>query len=576
MAEFAAPYASEGSGSESDGDARDPGLGVAPIERLERDVLPVFYFNAMLVDTVNDRLDLNLFEPRYREMCRRMGYYGGGDPRFLFLPNFRSYRANVGDVGYVISVDRMINVGTFLISGRCTEAVTVVMTWVEPGTGGLSFAKVVPFDLNCLHRAEGPTSPSNLLMQRLYNEAQSLRPTWTLARGGAADPAGFIFNGDARRESEVRRRSLLAWVERTPRLVLCCNHPHKQAFHLCGTASEAATMSESLRALYGEDLPGNMLSRVTPDADWEDAVMPLAELYDLLATEVSASSPAVNPAECAELRAEARRRAARTAAASIKVCLQNAGRGGGFSAQDPEEALREAYAALLYDVWLRLLGGANRFNTVFSPVCRLAQAGGMHLPRGLSTCRMTLFARVRSASSRSCAAKAFDSVVAQCVESRVTGEYPNLMTARGVAFISNGDGGNVSFYAPIESVGVRLKDVAEHMFLVTADEAWPRCRLLWVAHLKGEASGAAGPHALAPEVVRRICSFLVSPRGRRRWSAFDRDKNAKGWQQWFCETNAIVAAEDHEGEPGAEDGMIAGAGAAEGGDAQRREWMPER
>lgn len=69
----------------------------------EADVLPVFYYNDLLVANPGDPIGLNLFEPRYQLMCRRME----SDPRFLFMPNYEDYQCRVGDVGLVIKLSEM-------------------------------------------------------------------------------------------------------------------------------------------------------------------------------------------------------------------------------------------------------------------------------------------------------------------------------------------------------------------------------------------------------------------------------------------------------------------------------------
>ena len=78
---------------------------------MEPDVLPVFYFNDLLLANIGDTIGrlvhrgfvstksmrahvgllrtegLNLFEPRYQLMCNRMA----SDPRFLFMPNYEDF-----------------------------------------------------------------------------------------------------------------------------------------------------------------------------------------------------------------------------------------------------------------------------------------------------------------------------------------------------------------------------------------------------------------------------------------------------------------------------------------------------
>mmetsp|Transcript_48213 Transcript_48213/g.153904 ORF Transcript_48213/g.153904 Transcript_48213/m.153904 type:complete len:418 (-) Transcript_48213:53-1306(-) len=106
----------------------------------EPDVLPVFYYNDLLVSGIGENLGLNLFEPRYQEMCRRMAT----DPRFLFMPNYEDYSCRVGDVGFVIKITdiRPQRHGeAYGIRGRAQELAAVRCTWVEPGTKGLHHAQ---------------------------------------------------------------------------------------------------------------------------------------------------------------------------------------------------------------------------------------------------------------------------------------------------------------------------------------------------------------------------------------------------------------------------------------------------
>eukprot|EP00930_Biecheleria_cincta_P097889 TRINITY_DN89575_c0_g1_i1.p1 TRINITY_DN89575_c0_g1~~TRINITY_DN89575_c0_g1_i1.p1 ORF type:complete len:444 (-),score=36.07 TRINITY_DN89575_c0_g1_i1:82-1413(-) len=104
----------------------------------EADVLPLFYYNDLLVSQRGEQIGLNLFEPRYQEMCRRMTT----DPRFIFMPNFEDYTARAGDVGFVIKLTQLRQQpsGAFGIQGIAESLVAVACTWVEPETNGLHIA----------------------------------------------------------------------------------------------------------------------------------------------------------------------------------------------------------------------------------------------------------------------------------------------------------------------------------------------------------------------------------------------------------------------------------------------------
>eukprot|EP00933_Yihiella_yeosuensis_P070919 TRINITY_DN79081_c0_g1_i1.p1 TRINITY_DN79081_c0_g1~~TRINITY_DN79081_c0_g1_i1.p1 ORF type:complete len:440 (-),score=71.66 TRINITY_DN79081_c0_g1_i1:36-1331(-) len=109
-------------------------------------VLPVFYYNDFLISAKGHGIALNLFEPRYQEMCRRMTT----DPRFLFMPNFTDYTARSGDVGFIVKLTslRQSPSGSYGIQGVAEEFVTVLCCWVEPEMAGLHHALVHPLDSN--------------------------------------------------------------------------------------------------------------------------------------------------------------------------------------------------------------------------------------------------------------------------------------------------------------------------------------------------------------------------------------------------------------------------------------------
>lgn len=57
---------------------------------------PCFFYNSTMFP--GSRLALHLFEPRYRQMMQRIV---NTTQAFAYVPNFRDYRANVGDVALV-------------------------------------------------------------------------------------------------------------------------------------------------------------------------------------------------------------------------------------------------------------------------------------------------------------------------------------------------------------------------------------------------------------------------------------------------------------------------------------------
>jgi len=122
--------------------ATEAAVVTSGMEAWEEGVLPVFYYNDFLVNRIGDPVGLNLFEPRYVEMCRRMG---GRDPRFIFMLNYEDYQCKAGDVGFTIRVSSIVPQGggrAYGISGVAEEMVAVACTWQEPNTNGLHLAKV--------------------------------------------------------------------------------------------------------------------------------------------------------------------------------------------------------------------------------------------------------------------------------------------------------------------------------------------------------------------------------------------------------------------------------------------------
>lgn len=111
----------------------------------QTDVLPVFYYNDMLVRQIGDPVGLNLFEPRYVDMCRRMQAFA--DPRFVFLPNYVDYQCKTGDVGFIVRVtDLSARGGQYGIQGTAEEMVAVACTWVDPSTHGLHYTRFWKID----------------------------------------------------------------------------------------------------------------------------------------------------------------------------------------------------------------------------------------------------------------------------------------------------------------------------------------------------------------------------------------------------------------------------------------------
>lgn len=108
-------------------------------QQWEPSVLPVFYYNDLLASRIGDPIGLNLFEPRYQEMCRKMAC----DPRFLFVPNYEDYSCRVGDVGFIIRLTDMQQQrqgGSYGIRGFAEALAVLDCTWIEPDSFGLHMA----------------------------------------------------------------------------------------------------------------------------------------------------------------------------------------------------------------------------------------------------------------------------------------------------------------------------------------------------------------------------------------------------------------------------------------------------
>ena len=73
-------------------------------------LLPIFYYNETLFP--GGRLDLHLFEPRYRVMMQRVV---NSTRSFAYVANFNQYRASVGDVALVAVLEEV----EFMADGRC-------------------------------------------------------------------------------------------------------------------------------------------------------------------------------------------------------------------------------------------------------------------------------------------------------------------------------------------------------------------------------------------------------------------------------------------------------------------------
>jgi len=104
-------------------------------------LLPIFYYNETLFP--GGRLDLHLFEPRYRVMMQRVV---SSTRSFAYVPNFHQYSASIGDIALVALLEEV----EFMADGRCTlqarlsSRMTISDHYIEEGTQGLHFCRLTP------------------------------------------------------------------------------------------------------------------------------------------------------------------------------------------------------------------------------------------------------------------------------------------------------------------------------------------------------------------------------------------------------------------------------------------------
>merc|ERR1719499_2771511 len=107
------------------------------MEKLSR-MHPIFFYNDFQFP--GSTMGLTLFEPRYKIMIRRVI---SADQKFIYLPSFQGYRAEIGQIGFLCTVTSCefdVQDRAFL-SMTCHERIIVTNTWVEQGTANLHFAE---------------------------------------------------------------------------------------------------------------------------------------------------------------------------------------------------------------------------------------------------------------------------------------------------------------------------------------------------------------------------------------------------------------------------------------------------
>ena len=102
-------------------------------------LLPIFYYNEALFPGA--RLDLHLFEPRYRVMMRRVV---DSTNTFAYVPNYTNYSARIGDVAVVAKIDEceFLADGRAVIQAKIVTRHKIIDTYVEEGTQGLHYCRL--------------------------------------------------------------------------------------------------------------------------------------------------------------------------------------------------------------------------------------------------------------------------------------------------------------------------------------------------------------------------------------------------------------------------------------------------
>ncbi|CAE6969492.1 unnamed protein product [Symbiodinium sp. CCMP2592] len=248
---------------------------------MEPDVLPVFYFNDLLLSNIGDTIGLNLFEPRYQLMCNRMA----SDPRFLFMPNYEDvrqydYRCAPGDVGFVVRLTglwQQAHGSSYGVQGYAEQLVAVSCAWEEPDTHHLHYAQYWKLD-----ETKAP----------LYHKEIQAFTHGLLQCGWTSVPEQYP-SGHIRRFCNGQSE------------VLCgCNWPDR-AWVLAFLADDD---ERHLKCGWTAGLPELVLPRFTGDSFLEKAVQgfpalprgtPLQEVLEQLRAGVSSDADATRSLRCA-------------------------------------------------------------------------------------------------------------------------------------------------------------------------------------------------------------------------------------------------------------------------------------
>jgi Lon protease-like protein len=111
---------------------------VGELKKNWKQTLPIFFFNDTLYPS--SILRLHLFEPRYKLMIKRALE---ANRCFAYVPNFKDYRPNKGDIGLVAKVEecQFMYDGRALLEANITTRFKITDHWVEDGTNNLYYCQ---------------------------------------------------------------------------------------------------------------------------------------------------------------------------------------------------------------------------------------------------------------------------------------------------------------------------------------------------------------------------------------------------------------------------------------------------
>ena len=144
-------------------------------DSFSRMALPIFLYNSGSMGE-GGRFALNLFEPRYRNMCERI-ISGKLPPLMLFVPNFVDYIPRPGDHAIICRVAcQPSHNGQYTMFGEEIEHRILELTWIELASPGLWFATSFPVQPQSKNMWQGTifqTFRSKLVRRKEWNFRQS-------------------------------------------------------------------------------------------------------------------------------------------------------------------------------------------------------------------------------------------------------------------------------------------------------------------------------------------------------------------------------------------------------------------